>query len=601
MATAPIRITRLLDTDVGHFNVPHVAERLSAQSRRNENYQVYGKRSGRPANCGAEVKGSGEKDCQSHRRERSPQKYFMQREINLTYLPFKLNTVGLLSGTVILIFLVVHGHLFPGLISDWQSYDPFSHGYLIPFIAGYMVWRRREALVTLSISPSALGAIGLFISLMFGVFGHLVDEPFIMRISMVLSLGGLIYLMLGRAWLRELSFPIFYLLLMIPLPYLIVKEVAYYLRLTDATITGHVLAAIGIPVFRDGYFLHLPNITLEVADLCSGVTSIFALFAIGMFYAWMQPVRASAKLAMAVSTILFATSVNLIRIIVVSILVYVIGPVVLGHTEHTLTGTITFFVALILFILFWEVLQRKIPIAWLNQKLREGSQGSTCKHDSEMTDSGRSKVWLASLYAISLLIGVYYLSGRINDQVGVPLRKDIQLLPEQLGVYTSASLSNNSIYTDPNAEVSISRIYETPDKSPIELFIGYRSTQRASTRLGSPKLKFPQGWNSVDVEIAGSIGATPSGPIQASWILAQKGEAKKIILYWYETRDSTIATDLAYRWAQMKSLLLHRRTAAAVVRLATPVSENEKIGDAKQRVKDFAVTIYPVLVEYLPK
>jgi exosortase len=102
---------------------------------------------------------------------------------------------------------------------------------------------------------------------------------------------------------------------MIPLPYVVTKEFAYNLRLFDSAYSVAALKIIDIPVYRDSYFLHLPNITLEVADGCSGVASIFALFAV---YAYLSPVPWIAKFLVSASAVPIAILANLVRIIVIS-------------------------------------------------------------------------------------------------------------------------------------------------------------------------------------------------------------------------------------------------------------------------------------------
>src|SRR5439155_712129 len=75
-----------------------------------------------------------------------------------------------------------------------------------------------------------------------------------------------------------------YLAFMVPLTYLTLRALTYQSRLFDAGITAQALGWLGIPVLRDGVMLHLPNMTLEVADDCSSVPAIAALLALGAAY-----------------------------------------------------------------------------------------------------------------------------------------------------------------------------------------------------------------------------------------------------------------------------------------------------------------------------
>ena len=74
--------------------------------------------------------------------------------------------------------------------------------------------------------------------------------------------------------------PLFYLALMIPVPYVLLKDITYHLRYTDAVHAANVLQLLGVPVYNESYFLPSSKYDAEVADVCSGVSSVFALFAI---------------------------------------------------------------------------------------------------------------------------------------------------------------------------------------------------------------------------------------------------------------------------------------------------------------------------------
>ena len=160
-----------------------------------------------------------------------------------------------------------------------------------------------------------------------------------MRLSMILALASTVYLLLGREYFKVLWFPLFYLLLMIPAPYVLIKDLTVHLRYLDAKHAATILQLLGVPVFVEAYFIHIPNMTLEVADVCSGVSSVFALFALGTVYAYFLPTRNSLKVLLVACTFPFAMIANLIRIVVIAVLAYNLGAIVFQSTFHWLTGT----------------------------------------------------------------------------------------------------------------------------------------------------------------------------------------------------------------------------------------------------------------------
>ena len=135
-------------------------------------------------------------------------------------------------------------------------------------------------------------------------------------------------------------FPVGYLLLMIPIPFTVYKAAALDLRLLDARLATSWLSSMGIPVFREGYLLHLPQITLEVADACSGFLSIVTMLAIGTLY--LYKLQTAWKSVLWVSMIPIAVLSNVVRIVSIAVLTYFFGEWVLGSTFHRMTGTFNF-------------------------------------------------------------------------------------------------------------------------------------------------------------------------------------------------------------------------------------------------------------------
>src|SRR5204862_2561020 len=142
-------------------------------------------------------------------------------------------------------------------------------------------------------------------------------------------------------------------------PYTLLKPITDGLRLAQALILSVALNGVGIHVLREAYFLHLPNIILEVADACSGVGSVFALIAVAGVHAYLLPIRPSLRLLLIVSAAPFAIMANLVRMMITAILAYFLGPIVFQTTMHAVSGSLTFLLGLALLIASGELLRLK--------------------------------------------------------------------------------------------------------------------------------------------------------------------------------------------------------------------------------------------------
>ena len=207
-------------------------------------------------------------------------------------------------------------------------------------------------------SPSLWGLPVLVLGLGLLAVGVRGDESFVARISLPLILLGLSIFLGGWAVTRDTWIGIAYLALMVPLPWTTLKVLMYRSRLFDAELSAWALGWLGVPVFRDGVMLHLPNITLEVADDCSSIPAIAALLALGVAYASLTQGTLARRAVLVLATLPVAIASNIIRITGTSAAVYYSGPWVLQTIYHQLTGTTNFLLTFLLLLLLDSLLTR---------------------------------------------------------------------------------------------------------------------------------------------------------------------------------------------------------------------------------------------------
>jgi exosortase len=261
-------------------------------------------------------------------------------------------TGGVLGG----LFLAVYGPLLPGIAHDWSTHPILSHGFAIPFIAGFLLWSRRRALLEAPRRPSVAGLGLLTGALATALVGTVGGEPFATRLSLVPALFGLVWAVLGWSVARVAAFPVAYLFFMIPPPFVLVKTAMTETRLFDAWTSAEALHLVGIPVHREANLLHLPNMTLEVADPCSSVLAMVALSALAAAYAYMsQPLLLGRVLLIAAAFPLAVIS-NVIRIVVLATGVYNFGPVMMAYITEQTYGIINFVVFTMLLVVLDRVI-----------------------------------------------------------------------------------------------------------------------------------------------------------------------------------------------------------------------------------------------------
>ena len=163
-----------------------------------------------------------------------------------------------------------------------ESY--FSHGYLIPFVSAYLIYAMKNELARIPRSSSPVGLAAIILALLIHILGVLGDINFISGFSMVLYTAGCCLYLLGGQFTKKISFPLFFLVFMCPVPDGIIDTVALPLKAMATTLSLHMIDLINIPYMREGFVITLPGSTYVVGAPCNGVRSLIAFFAVGFLF-----------------------------------------------------------------------------------------------------------------------------------------------------------------------------------------------------------------------------------------------------------------------------------------------------------------------------
>jgi len=234
----------------------------------------------------------------------------------------------------------------------WQT-EQEGHGPLIIAASLWLVWQSRERLKLAEISPApVLGWIALLLGLALMFLARTQGVLTVEAFSIIPVITGCVLLSAGWPTLRVLAFPIGFLFFAVPMPDWLIDAATVPLKVFISNIVTRILYAAGYPIAQNGVMIMIGSYQLLVKDACSGMNSIFALSAIGVFYAyafrWEEKFRSLLLLAAIVPITIAA---NFIRVITLVLIAYYGGPDMLEGVVHDLTGIGLFVVAVILLFL----------------------------------------------------------------------------------------------------------------------------------------------------------------------------------------------------------------------------------------------------------
>src|SRR5438105_257381 len=252
--------------------------------------------------------------------------------------------VVLLAGA----FGYLYASVLPALVADWGNDPDYSHGFLIPVLSGYFLWERRHALAQFPVQPSPVGFLVMLLGITMLLLGQVGAELFLMRVSLVVLIAGLVLYHGGWRYLKGMAFPIVFLLFMIPWPALILNALTLPLQLLAARLSTSSLQLMNLPVYREGNVIFLPHATLEVVEACSGIRSLVSLLALAMALAYMTQPHVWKMTVLVVSALPIAIIANALRIWGTGVLAQVYGAQAAEGFYHTFAGWLVFIVAFVL-------------------------------------------------------------------------------------------------------------------------------------------------------------------------------------------------------------------------------------------------------------
>jgi len=241
-----------------------------------------------------------------------------------------------------------------------------SYILLVPLISGYLLFLRRERLLTVY-RTSAVGAVLLGASgtaaLVLAIAWHKSlnanDVLTLMVFAYVNALAAGGFLFLGSRWMRAAAFPISFLIFMIPLPDAMVSWLENASATASAEAAAMYFNLLGTPLVRHGRVFELPGVVLQVAQECSGIHSSLVLFITSLIAGQLFLKSWWGRIAMAAFVIPLGILRNGFRILIIGLLCVHIGPEMINSRIHRHGGPIFFALSLIPLVLVLIWLRRR--------------------------------------------------------------------------------------------------------------------------------------------------------------------------------------------------------------------------------------------------
>jgi exosortase len=271
----------------------------------------------------------------------------------------------LLFGGWVILSSLVFVHPLAALVRVSLSDANASHLVLIPFITAWLLYIERHRIFLSASYDRTRGSAVLSIAICIALvtrFAVAASQPDVQLSGYVLSLmlfwaAGFAFVF-GRAAWKAGSFPLLFLLLMVPWPSFLLDRVVYVLQAGSAWITEILFNWASVPALREGFVFYLPRVTIEVAKECSGIRSSIAILILALLvvHFWLKRLwTKSLFLAAGLFTMILK---NGIRIATLTVLANYVDPSFLQGSLHHEGGVVFFLIGLLLLVPVLHLLRR---------------------------------------------------------------------------------------------------------------------------------------------------------------------------------------------------------------------------------------------------
>jgi len=492
-----------------------------------------------------------------------------------------------------------------GIISllDAWSRPEYSHGPLIPLIAGYLLLRefRSKPLIADSgyrVPGFALLLFGLFV----GLVGNLTQIPYLITYGFIIVIAGLILIVTGMKQGLRLWPALIYLLFMLPLPNFMYWKLSTSLQFISSRLGVDFIQLIGIPVYLEGNIIDLGVYKLQVAEACSGLNYLFPLMSFGFLFAVLYRGPFWHKVVLFLSTVPITVLMNSFRIGVIGILVNQYGIEQAEGFLHFFEGWIIFVACIALLYIEALILQRLTRHPEPASNILDLDMAGILPVLTSASKAPAARTLLAAVVLICVSGAAWQLTpARSAPEVA---RETFALFPMQIEDW-----SGSSSVLDVNVKVVLGAddylladFVNKTDNARVNLFTAYYHSITDGSGIHSPEVCIPGGgWEVSRWQQTTVLPDGGSDSFKANRAIIQKGADRRLVYYWFEQRGKRFANEYAFKLKTVKDSFIYGRSDGALVRLITTIAPGETETEAEQRLNGFIKPMAKIMPRFLPE
>lgn len=471
---------------------------------------------------------------------------------------------------VLALILVEFRGAVSAAIGVWEVSPTYSHCFLIIPIIGWLIWEKKDLLKNIrpAVEPRILPLIVPLLALWW--LGELATVNEVRQYAVVGMMQIIIIALLGFRVVRQIWFPVFFLLFLVPTgEYLIGPMQQFATRFVDIT-----LNLLGIPHYTEGTVIELTTGKFEIAEACAGLRFLIATVTLGVLFSYLMYVRIFKVVLFLLACVIVPLIGNGLRCVGIILLAHFTNNEYGAGADHIVYGW-GFNVAILLVLIFLGSLFR-------DESQKEPPGAPLTKR----RDTTVSIAVVAILTAVLVSAGPAWALWR--DHGDVTLDKNVIQLALQSAGWRDDKPADNWQPYFPEADA---RFLEGRDfGARVNLFVGYYARPRAGKTV-TAHLNRPwnETWNASSGAVVGAKlgGAT----VKLNEFVIDSGATKRLVWFTYWTNGTVTNSSIAVRLAQAEAALGGHEGQAVIV-VSTPL--DVPIDEARERLSAALAAAGPV-------
>ena len=465
---------------------------------------------------------------------------------NIAEFSFANNKAFYISSLVLLcLWLIFCWQGLTTVFEIWYGNEIFNHGFFIVPGALYLIYLKRFDLLSKPIRTSPAALVVIIPALLLYVIGIAGDIQLFLHTATFTLLPSLIWLMIGTKAARTILFPLLFMLFSIPVG----EQLIPYLQEIAADGSVSLLRLTGVPLFRSGLYIEIPQGRFLVAEACSGVSFFIASLVIGSLYAYLNLVSIRRRAVFVAISLIFPILANIVRVYGIILIAYWTDMEHAAGADHLIYGW--FFFAFVVLCLLG-----------IGELIRDASQGVKTKGKRRVRWSTPEK---PLVIFVVVLVGVFYTW--VQHLESNYERKAVKVLSSQLSLKkcTLPSFDLKPKFQNPQALIvgkfelnnHCVTIYEAS-------FSGHDSEMVSS--LNRPYNE--QYWSIVDTKVYETISDIDGLDFRVYRLSSPSGELV-YYTFWYEYFDRRFNSPVSAKLYEISRKLLGNSQSESMIIVAS--------------------------------